>query len=103
LDHASPPSSLSAPPPASVEFFASLSLTFSYSYEAYGHWKTVPLKEGGEEMEVTAENAREYVELYLLWVLEDSIKSHFEAFRKGFLKVKRPCLVFELLRHPLSL
>ncbi|EWM28462.1 hect e3 ubiquitin [Nannochloropsis gaditana] len=38
-------------------------------------------------MEVTAENAREYVELYLLWVLEDSIKPHFEAFRKGFLKV----------------
>jgi len=74
------------------EFFSSLSLTFTLSYEAYGHMKVVELKEGGEEEEVTKENAREYVERYLQWVLEESVRPHFEAFRKGFMKVRPPSL-----------
>jgi hypothetical protein len=51
--------------------------------------KVVELKEGGEEEEVTKENAREYVERYLQWVLEESVRPHFDAFRKGFMKVGR--------------
>lgn len=44
---------------------------------------------GGAELPVTNENLKEYVELYVDWLLTKSVAPHFDAFRKGFLKVGR--------------
>ena len=42
---------------------------------------------GGEEIDVTNENKAEYVQLYVNYVLNSSCKTHFDAFKEGFLKV----------------
>lgn len=36
---------------------------------------------------MTNENVREYVDLYVDWLLNRSVAPHFDAFRKGFVKV----------------
>jgi hypothetical protein len=46
---------------------------------------------GGADIPVTAENVREYVELYVDWVLTKSIEPHFAAFRHGFIKARVVC------------
>jgi len=43
------------------------------SYEEYGSVKTLPLKPGGDDIAVTNENREEYVQLYIKYLLEDSI------------------------------
>jgi E3 ubiquitin-protein ligase HECTD2 len=54
------------------------------SLEEYGDVKTYKLKEGGENIPVTNENRKEYVELYLDWILNTAIYEQFRAFYLGF-------------------
>jgi hypothetical protein len=61
--------------------------TFVVDYEEYGAIKTHPLKRGGENMMVTKANRDEYVQLYVKWLLEDSIGAQFTAFSEGFHEV----------------
>ncbi len=44
----------------------------------------VPLKEGGENIILTNENRREYVDLYVDFMLNKSIYNQFAAFYHGF-------------------
>ena len=43
------------------------------SYEEYGTVKTHALKPGGDDIAVTNENRDEYVDLYIKYLLQDSI------------------------------
>jgi hypothetical protein len=47
----------------------------------------VELKPDGGNLAVTSRNCREYVDLYVKYVLEDSIKPQFDSFARGFKKV----------------
>lgn len=46
--------------------------------------KTYKLKDGGENISVTTENRKEYVQLYLDWILNAAIYEQFRAFYLGF-------------------
>lgn len=50
----------------------------------YGESKNVPLKEGGENIQVTEENKEEYVKLVVSHRLQYSIKDQIQAFLAGF-------------------
>eukprot|EP00286_Rhodomonas_abbreviata_P003077 CAMPEP_0181344412 /NCGR_PEP_ID=MMETSP1101-20121128/32159_1 /TAXON_ID=46948 /ORGANISM="Rhodomonas abbreviata, Strain Caron Lab Isolate" /LENGTH=631 /DNA_ID=CAMNT_0023456213 /DNA_START=77 /DNA_END=1970 /DNA_ORIENTATION=+ len=63
------------------------SRTFVVDYEEYGAVKSHPLKPGGESINVTADNRQEYVDLYVKYLLEDSIQQQFAAFAEGFHQV----------------
>ncbi len=62
-------------------------LRFELSYEVFGAMKTVELMEGGSGTVVTAANRELYVDLYVKYLLDTSIKTQFDAFARGFHKV----------------
>eukprot|EP00878_Enallax_costatus_P021950 GHUV01023266.1.p1 GENE.GHUV01023266.1~~GHUV01023266.1.p1 ORF type:complete len:381 (+),score=138.82 GHUV01023266.1:606-1748(+) len=59
-------------------------LTFSVEMDYFGDVRTIPLKQGGEDIPVTEENRHEYVELMVDYLLNRSIRRQFEAFAAGF-------------------
>ncbi|KAJ1521334.1 hypothetical protein ONE63_003010 [Megalurothrips usitatus] len=59
-------------------------LTFQASIEEFGCVKTFPLRQGGEEVAVTNANRKEYVRLYLDWMLNTAIYNEFRSFYLGF-------------------
>ena len=59
--------------------------TFSIPMLRGGELVHVPLCPGGENVPVTEENRREFVDLYVRWWLSDSVEKQFEAFAKGLL------------------
>ncbi|XP_069704563.1 probable E3 ubiquitin-protein ligase HECTD2 [Periplaneta americana] len=59
-------------------------MSFQVSLEEYGEVKTYKLKESGENIPVNNENRKEYVELYLDWILNAAIYEQFRAFYLGF-------------------
>ncbi|KAK3698694.1 hypothetical protein RRG08_046196 [Elysia crispata] len=59
-------------------------LTFEVALSAPGKVTSVPLKPGGADIPVTNENRKEYVQLYVEWILNNSIYSQFQAFYHGF-------------------
>ncbi|KAG0367373.1 putative E3 ubiquitin-protein ligase [Gamsiella multidivaricata] len=59
-------------------------LTFVGAYEAYGESIEVPLIPNGENISVTSQNKRDYVERYANFVMNSSISDQFESFRRGF-------------------
>mmetsp|Transcript_50050 Transcript_50050/g.73512 ORF Transcript_50050/g.73512 Transcript_50050/m.73512 type:complete len:293 (-) Transcript_50050:52-930(-) len=61
--------------------------SFVVSYEEYGTVKTLALKPGGDDIAVTNDSRHEYVELYIKYLLEDSIAQQFGAFAEGFHEV----------------
>lgn len=61
-----------------------LCYSFVGTYECFGASVEVPLKEGGENIIVNNENRGEYVQLYIDWYLNQSIKDKFRSFKKGF-------------------
>jgi len=61
-----------------------LGLTFAIGIERYGHPTTVSLCPGGEQRPVTNANRREYVDLYVRYILETSVTKQFEPFKRGF-------------------
>lgn len=64
-----------------------MDLTFSTSYDNYGHEQIVEFKEGGQAIQVTDDNRKEFVELYVNWFLNKSVETQFRPFEKGFYKV----------------
>uniref|UniRef100_A0A336LYC2 CSON004352 protein n=1 Tax=Culicoides sonorensis TaxID=179676 RepID=A0A336LYC2_CULSO len=62
-------------------------LTFEISREVFGETKTFELKPGGDSIYVTQENKKEFVDLYVDFVLNKSVESHFNGFYQGFMKV----------------
>ncbi|KAI5073199.1 hypothetical protein GOP47_0011212 [Adiantum capillus-veneris] len=63
------------------------SLTFQVTYDYFGEMKTYDLQPGGGDLPVTNENKEKYVELYVQYVLEDSIENQFVPFNEGFQQV----------------
>jgi len=51
----------------------------------FGEVKTFELKPGGASIPVTEENRHEYVDLYVDFLLNESIRTQFNAFKRGFL------------------
>jgi hypothetical protein len=50
------------------------------TWSEFSTTKSHELKPGGRDVEVTAENREEYVELYVQWLLVDSIAKQFNDF-----------------------
>lgn len=62
-------------------------LTFEITREVFGEVKTIALKDGGDKIRVTKDNRKEFVDLYVDYVLNKSIENEFNSFYKGFMKV----------------
>ncbi|KAJ3497775.1 hypothetical protein NLG97_g1640 [Lecanicillium saksenae] len=66
---------------------STFALDFVIENERYGSLATVPLCEGGERRPVTNANRREYVDLYVRYLLDMSVRRQFDPFRRGFYNV----------------
>ncbi|KAF1733056.1 putative E3 ubiquitin-protein ligase mug30 [Beauveria bassiana] len=66
---------------------STFALDFMLENDRYGSSSTVLLCEGGERRPVTNANKREYVDLYIRYVLDVSVRRQFEPFRRGFYNV----------------
>lgn len=62
----------------------SLGETFTYQVETLDGRVMVPLKPGGENIDLTNENKREFVRLLCQRKLTEEIKDQIKAFKKGF-------------------
>eukprot|EP00884_Botryococcus_braunii_P023346 jgi/Botrbrau1/9696/Bobra.0201s0026.1 len=60
---------------------------FTVGLPGIGQVLTVPLIEGGDNLMVTEENRREYVDMYVEHYLNVSVHRQFEAFTRGFMMV----------------
>eukprot|EP01130_Rhizamoeba_saxonica_P008514 TRINITY_DN3448_c0_g2_i2.p1 TRINITY_DN3448_c0_g2~~TRINITY_DN3448_c0_g2_i2.p1 ORF type:complete len:714 (+),score=152.05 TRINITY_DN3448_c0_g2_i2:53-2194(+) len=64
-----------------------LDVYFMVEERSYGAQYGRELIEGGEDILVTNENKEEYVDLYVKYLLVDSVKDQFKNFKKGFMTV----------------
>lgn len=55
---------------------------FGLGNQVFGKVKTFDLKEGGGGIPVTKANRREYVDLYVQWMLVDSVKDQYGPFER---------------------
>ncbi|KAL2629156.1 hypothetical protein R1flu_013842 [Riccia fluitans] len=62
-------------------------LTFQVEYDYFGETKTHELIPGGSNLPVTKENRKRYVDLYVNYLLVESIDQQFSSFKEGFNKV----------------
>ncbi|KAI8670903.1 HECT domain-containing protein [Fusarium keratoplasticum] len=62
-------------------------LDFVIETEKYGTTVEVPLCPGGERIPVTNNNRREYVDLYVRYIIDVSVTRQFEPFKRGFYTV----------------
>jgi E3 ubiquitin-protein ligase HECTD2 len=74
-----------------LEFEGDVAETFCYDFVAqvdrYGEVVTVPLCTGGEKRAVTNSNRREFVDLYVRYLLDTAVTRQFEPFKRGFFTV----------------
>ncbi|KAF9127760.1 hypothetical protein BGW39_005652 [Mortierella sp. 14UC] len=61
-----------------------LDTTFSTNDERFGEIVTIDLKEDGQNIAVTEENKKEYVELMTEWRITRRVEEQFKAFAEGF-------------------
>lgn len=61
-----------------------LDQTFSTEDERFGVTSVEDLKPGGQDIEVTNENKKEYVDLMIKWRIQKRIDEQFQAFIAGF-------------------
>ena len=55
--------------------------------DRYGHPTTMPLCPNGEQRPVTNSNRREFVDLYVRYLLDSSVARQYEPFKRGFFTV----------------
>ncbi|EZG07761.1 hypothetical protein H106_03031 [Trichophyton rubrum CBS 735.88] len=60
---------------------------FVVQVERYGEMIQVPLCAGGENQPVTNENRRDFVDLYVRYIIDGAVCRQFEPFRRGFFTV----------------
>ena len=76
---------------ALLEYDGDVKETFCYSFvapvEQYGKVIEVPLCQGGEKRAVTNSNRREFVDLYVHYLLDTAVVRQFEPFKRGFFTV----------------
>ncbi len=63
-------------------------LDFTIGLERYGLQESVPLCHGGERRNVTNANRREFVDLYVRYLLETLVMKQFEPFKRGFYSMR---------------
>ncbi|KAL1954613.1 hypothetical protein VTO42DRAFT_908 [Malbranchea cinnamomea] len=61
--------------------------TFVVQQDRYGEIVEIPLCAGGETRPVTNSNRREFVDLYVKYVLNEAVARQFEPFKRGFFTV----------------
>lgn len=59
-------------------------MVFAIDRDEFGNVVSFPLKENGENIEVTNENKKEYVDLYVDFILRKEIEKQIKAFCEGF-------------------
>ncbi|KAK3321418.1 hypothetical protein B0T19DRAFT_492947 [Cercophora scortea] len=62
-------------------------LDFVIDTDRYGYTERVPLCPGGERRPVTNLNRKEYVDLYVRYLLDTAVTRQFEPFKRGFFTV----------------
>lgn len=62
-------------------------LDFAVDVDKYGYTERVALCPGGESRAVTNANRREYVDLYVKYLLDIAVTRQFEPFKRGFFTV----------------
>ncbi|CAD5116540.1 DgyrCDS5419 [Dimorphilus gyrociliatus] len=62
-------------------------LNWAVNREEWGEMKTIPLCPNGENIPVTQENKKAYVEAYTNYIFNDSVKEQYNAFAEGFKRV----------------
>lgn len=76
---------------ALLEFEGDVQETFCYDFVAqidrYGQPAAVPLCPGGEKRPVTNANRREFVDLYVQYLLDTAVHKQYEPFKRGFFTV----------------
>lgn len=74
-----------------LEFEGDVQETFCRDFVAevdrYGELVRVPLCPGGEKRPVTNSNRREFVDLYIHYLLDTAVSRQFEPFKRGFFTV----------------
>ena len=74
-----------------LEFEGDVKETFCRDFVAevdrYGEIVQVPLCPGGQNRAVTNSNRREFVDLYILYLLDTAVARQFEPFKRGFFNV----------------
>jgi len=61
--------------------------TFTTAEERFGELVTIELKPGGEEVAVTEENKKEYVDSVVAYRISKRVKEQFDAFMEGLLEL----------------
>jgi hypothetical protein len=56
---------------------------YQVTWMSFGEERKTPLKAGGADIPVTGDNRRDFVELYVRWLLDDSVSQQFSAFKHG--------------------
>lgn len=69
------------------DFEEVFALNFEVIRDAFGEQKTFELIPGGSKVPVTLKNKKQFVDLYVDYILNKSVESHFKAFHEGFHKV----------------
>ena len=64
-----------------------LDTNFTVTINKFGETIIIPLKPNGENIMINYENKNEYVDLYLNWFFNDSIKDYYTSFEKGFYSI----------------
>ncbi|GMG25664.1 unnamed protein product [Aspergillus oryzae] len=76
---------------ALLDFEGDVAETFCYDFVAqmdrYGEVVAVPLCTGGDKRPVTNANRREFVDLYVHYLLDTAVTRQFEPFKRGFFTV----------------
>lgn len=62
-------------------------LDFVAQLDRYGETVQVPLCPGGERKPVTNSNRKEFVDLYVKYLLDSSVSRQYEPFKRGFFTV----------------
>ncbi|KAF5305408.1 hypothetical protein FQR65_LT07734 [Abscondita terminalis] len=62
-------------------------INFEISRDTFGEQVVIPLKPNGDKIPVTQENKKEYVDLYVDFILNEAVNNQYEAFHMGFMKV----------------
>merc|ERR1712071_119270 len=69
------------------ETLESCHLVFAADIDDFGQPRTVPLKEGGEDIPVTRDNLIEWISLYSSWRMLDSVAPQLVHLLQGFYEV----------------
>ncbi|EPQ55532.1 HECT-domain-containing protein [Gloeophyllum trabeum ATCC 11539] len=76
--------------------------TFSTTEDRFGEMVTVPLIPGGEDIPVTEENKREYVEALVDYRISKGVKEQFDAFMSGFVEIIPKDMISVFNEHELE-